>query len=264
MKLHILSDLHLEFLSKPPYAYELPEVGADVVVLAGDIGLRHHGAAWAARESARLGKPFLYVCGNHEFYKYRGGLTDTKDIARAAATRGEVHFLERGEVSIGGVRFLGATLWTDFQLFGEQSVSYATWLARREMTDFELIVYSGWPHRVKLNPSHLKAIHRDTRNWLDERLFSERFAGPTVVVTHHAPLKNSVDVNRYDRQILAAAYASNLEVLFNRRRVALWVHGHTHRPQDYLHRGVRVVCNPQGYPHQKGTTGFRADFVVEV
>ena len=46
--------------------------------------------------------------------------------------------------------------------------------------------------------------------------------------------------------------------------IALWVHSHTHDARDYVHRGVRVVCNPQGYPHQKGTVGFRTDFVVEV
>ena len=39
MKLHILSDLHTEFADFSP-----PETGADVVILAGDIGVGRGGS----------------------------------------------------------------------------------------------------------------------------------------------------------------------------------------------------------------------------
>jgi len=42
MKIHILSDIHLEFSSVFP-----PPEDADVVVLAGDIGKHTHGFQWA-------------------------------------------------------------------------------------------------------------------------------------------------------------------------------------------------------------------------
>ena len=258
MKLHIVSDLHLEFFGDPPYGYELPDVGADVVVLAGDIGVKQHGARWAARESARLGKPFIYICGNHEFYRYRDSLFDTAKIALAAASEGRVHLLECGEVQIAGVRFLGATLWTDFELFGKEARSSAEAVANATLNDYRLIKYTK---STRLTPRLSRVMHLQTREWLEERLVTY-FAGPTVVVTHHAPLRTSIEGKPYRDDLVSAAYASHLDSLFDPARVALWVHGHTHLFADYFHRGVRVVCNARG--HKSDTSGFRPDFMVEV
>ena len=61
MKLHILSDLHLEFSSFEPLATD-----AEIIVLAGDIGKGAKGVYWA--RSVFPDKPILYVPGNHEFY----------------------------------------------------------------------------------------------------------------------------------------------------------------------------------------------------
>ncbi|MGO9601993.1 MAG: metallophosphoesterase family protein [Candidatus Binataceae bacterium] len=264
MKLHILSDLHLEFTGKAPYSENLPDIGADVIVLACDIGLKHHGAAWAARESARLGKPVIYVCGNHEFYRHRGGLTNTSKISQAAASEGKVHFLERSETKIGDVRFLGATLWTDFELLGTERLSDATSSANNEMNDYQLISYATRPRRIRLTAQHTKAVHHETRRSLEKRL-AEPCAGATVVITHHAPLPNSVAHKLADpKNLLTPVYASNLEDLLESGRLTLWIHGHTHHAWDYVHKGTRVVCNARGYPHQAAPTGFRADFAVEV
>lgn len=64
MKLHLLSDLHLEFASYEADTGAL--AAADVIVLAGDIHVGVEGIAWARR--AFESKPIVYVCGNHEFY----------------------------------------------------------------------------------------------------------------------------------------------------------------------------------------------------
>ena len=69
MKLHILSDLHTEFADFDP-----PETGADVVVLAGDIGVGTDGIEWAARQYSET--PAVYVSGNHEYYEYDIGAAD--------------------------------------------------------------------------------------------------------------------------------------------------------------------------------------------
>jgi predicted phosphodiesterase len=62
MRVHILSDLHLEFGSTP-----IPRTDADVVVLAGDIHLGREGRKWI--RSQFTDKPVIYVLGNHEFYR---------------------------------------------------------------------------------------------------------------------------------------------------------------------------------------------------
>ena len=75
MKLHVVSDLHLSVAG-----FDLPETAADVIVLAGDIARPPEACAWAKR----LGKPVIYVAGNHEFY---GGSIDGTIAALRAATR---------------------------------------------------------------------------------------------------------------------------------------------------------------------------------
>jgi predicted phosphodiesterase len=60
MRLHVLSDLHLEFGSDP----KIPPTDADVVVLAGDIHLGREGRRWARKQFPE--KPVIYVLGHTE------------------------------------------------------------------------------------------------------------------------------------------------------------------------------------------------------
>ncbi|MDM0032360.1 metallophosphoesterase family protein [Variovorax sp. J22P271] len=120
MKLLILSDLHLEFEPfEPPPVRE-----CDVVILAGDIHSPGRRAVeWA--EARFAGTPVIYVPGNHEYYDSRMDLAQSE--ARTAATGGQVHLLDGGEIAIKGVRFLGCTLWTDFELAVETPVETRRW-----------------------------------------------------------------------------------------------------------------------------------------
>src|SRR5688572_8569257 len=107
MKLTVLSDLHLSF-----EGMDRPRNDADVVVLAGDIARPREAAAWALG----FDKPVLYVLGNHEFYG--GSIDGTASELKRLCAGSHVHVLDDNEIVIGGVRFLGSTLWTDFMLFG--------------------------------------------------------------------------------------------------------------------------------------------------
>ncbi len=245
MKLHVLSDLHTEF-----GAFSLPEVGADVLILAGDVGVGNRGLAFAAQAA----RPVVYVPGNHEFY--RQDLSLLAELRRAAPPK--VHLLEDEEVRIGGVRFLGTMLWTDFALFGAEERELAMLRAAMMMNDFRLIA----DHGAAFTPAAAYRRHRASRAWLEARL-AEPFGGPTVVVTHHAPSAHSVP-GRYAGDLLSAAYASDLEALITRHRPALWIHGHTHTSYDYKIAATRVVCNPRGYFPQALNPDFDPALVVEV
>ena len=131
MKLHILSDLHLEMV-KPPYSWRIPETEADVVVLAGDIGVGLSGVKWAVREAERLQKCAVYVPGNHEYYGERLSVVEKM---RAVARGSRVHILDLDEVMLEGVRFLGATLWTDYLAFGRDHRPEAMDQAARLLND---------------------------------------------------------------------------------------------------------------------------------
>jgi len=247
MKLHILNDLHIEFAE-----FEPPVVDADVIVLAGDIGVGVDGLRWA--ESYFPDKPVIYVPGNHEFYHHDLNLIDELK----ASASDNIYVLSDNAVDIDGVRFLGSVLWTDFALFGEVDKYFSVQRARQEMNDFSIIQNNG----KRFTPDDSIKLHEASRSWLAQML-AEPFAGKTVVVTHHAPSSRSV-AQRFTQDLLTPAFASNLEELMGSDRVALWIHGHMHDPFDYEIFGTRVICNPRGYIPYAPTWEFKPDFVVEV
>lgn len=233
MRLQILSDLHLS-RGVP----DIPATDADVVVLAGDIARPAEAVAWARR----FEQPVVYVAGNHEFY---GSTLAATGSALAALTAGTgIRVLDDAAVVIGGVRFLGSTLWSDFALYGEGELRAAAIVeALRSIHDFSRIRVDerGAPFTPHL------AAERFARHaaWLDARL-DEPHHGPTVVVTHHAPSRRSIHP-RFDGSLINCCFVSEAEALAGGGRAALWVHGHTHDSFDYDLGGTRVVCNPRGY-----------------
>lgn len=247
MRIRILSDLHLEF-----GGFEPPEVRADVVVLAGDIDLKARGVAWAQKHFTQ---PVLYVPGNHEYY--RGSLGRTLQKMRELSAGSNVQVMNDDAVTIQGVRFLGATLWTDYRLTGNQPL--AEWDAQQSMSDFKTIRDERYR---KVRPKDLLEKHARSRSFLSSELDTP-FDGPTVVITHHAPCELSIH-ERFKNQTghLNASYASRLDHLMG-PAVPLWIHGHTHDSMDYTLHGTRVMCNPRGYAPKDLNIGFAPDLVAE-
>jgi predicted phosphodiesterase len=263
MRILVLSDLHHEMWKLPPPMPDLGVSRPDVVVLAGDINSGAKAITWAA--SFFAGLPVLYVHGNHEAYGKT--LEEVQaDIAQACVASGSVHFLDCAEFVIGsgqtGVRFLGATLWTDFRLFGADTRLVCMHQAQTVMSDYKRIRLAKPGYR-KLRATDTAQFHAQHRSWLQEKL-AQSFAGRTVVVTHMAPSMQSVP-DEYTTDPVSAAYASRLEALAE--RADLWIHGHTHSSFDYNLGPCRVICNPCGYPHRDGSpenADFDPNFVVEV
>lgn len=256
MRIRILSDLHLD--TGP---IKLPEVDADVVVLAGDIDENAQGVQWARRT---FQQPVVYVPGNHEYYS--GELRHTLRKMKEAAEGSNVHVLDAEEWEHRGVRFLGATLWTDYRLTGNQPL--AEWDASQGLKDFKNIRSAA---HSKVQPQDFLAEHAKARTFLLDKLQTP-FEGKTVVVTHHAPSSLSIARRYWDQSAssgshLNAAYASHLDGLLSLHN-GLWVHGHTHDSWDYWIGETRVVCNPRGYvgaaSHGKPNSDFRADLVLEI
>lgn len=243
MRIRLLSDLHNEF---SPFMPEVQE--ADVVILAGDIDVKTRGVVWA--KQAFYG-PVLYVPGNHEYYG--GHLSRTLEKMRLAQDE-RVRVLDRDEGIIGGVRFLGATMWTDFAATGNPPM--ASLSAQNAMNDFRQICTENYR---RIRPADLVEQSVKTRDWLRAKL-AEPFDGRTVVITHHAPTLRSLQDNLHAGGHMDAAYANCWEDLMGGDHVALWVHGHSHLAVDYEVAGTRVVCNPRGYPGEE--TGFDAGLVI--
>lgn len=247
MRIRILSDLHHEHFGG---RRELPAIEADVVVLAGDIHSHLEGLYWAREAFADT--PVIYVAGNHEFYS--SDLPELTQAMRNLARELDIHFLENDAVVIDGVRFLGTTLWTDFQLYGADAYPTAHELALQLMPDFNCIDWFG----ADFTPEHSIALHQASRAWLHERL-DEPFSGPNIVITHHAPSARSIPP-QFVGDGLSPAFASNCDELV--ARADLWIHGHVHQSLDYYIGNARVVANPGAYPREDG--GFDATKIIEV
>ena len=105
--------------------------------------------------------------------------------------------------------------------------------------------------------------HQLNVQWLDAEL-AKGDPDKTVVVTHHAPHWNSVEL-KYAADMLSAAYVSDLTRLMGRNRY--WIHGHMHSSIDYVVNGTRVVSNPRGQVYRDGSLeneAFNPAFVLEI
>lgn len=258
MKLHVLSDLHIEF---SPVVHRAPH-DADVIILAGDIGEGVDGLIWA-RKTFPDNRPIIYVAGNHEYYSNDLNLVS---VMRKKAAELNIQFLENNSFEWNNVRFLGCTLWTDFNQWSRHDVQ----LALEKMSDYKKIAVSEWRNRSKnqakaeyalgkkyqklqdpmLTPLITFLLHKESMKWLEQEL-EKPYSGKTVVVTHHAPAIGAVMGSDHANMVkLIGAYATDLSAFLikYKRIINLWVHGHTHRPMDYYSGGVRIITNARGYP----------------
>lgn len=237
MKIAFMSDVHLEFYEhmhgfkhegrRSMYSsFSLPEeCEADVFVVAGDI--HPH---WWVRDGfkrdleALYGKPVVFVEGNHDYYY------------------DEFPHMKDPEIfKIEDKRFATATLWT------RPSPLAAPF--KDMMNDFRLIEGVSLFKWEETHEYHARTIFK---------------ADPDVVVTHHLPSWQSVP-DRFKGDALSQFYATELgDDVLNMKSCRLWIHGHTHDPQDYMLGDVRVVCNPIGYPGQNAPAGTAEWKVVEV
>lgn len=270
------SDLHLE---SGPFTLPEPPTGPAVAVFAGDVCSGDGGPA-ALRSITGL--PAVYVAGNHEFWG--GDYFERLAAIKARAKANGVHFLENRAVVIEGVRFLGATLWTDYGGGNEALMSYGLW----HMRDHTKITAKSWwtdanrarfvkqfgEHALErfegnFNPLLAMELHRKTKSWLKREL-AKPFSGPTVIVTHHAPayesllkagvseyalnkeswvrrMKDDLDLTRVGSY--ASELLEDLKSELRRAGVLLWCHGHLHQAMHYAVRGLEVAANPRGRVH---------------
>ncbi len=287
MNIQLLSDLHLE--SNPLFvAQQL--AGADVLVLAGDIGSYQKGSALLERGIEDFGlarfspkpvaeggaawpTPVLFVPGNHE---YDGLDWDEAHAAMAdACARWGITWLAEQSVVLDGVRFVGSTLWTDFDALtppawdGPRSTTLElahekTRQKARDKAFRAANYYLNKNHALHAGQPLLAADVRElglkSQAWLRAEL-AQPFAGPTVAVTHFAPSLLSADP-RYGLAPGTAGFCNALDDLLPHAK--LWLHGHLHCPQDYVAGGCRVVANPLGYARKGEQAAYRADWLISV
>ena len=248
MRLRILSDLHLEF-----GPFEAPAVDADAVILAGDIHTGQNAFPWI--RASFPDTPVIYILGNHEFYGQKIPKLTEEMTHKAQGTH--IHVLENKRFEEGDVVFLGATLWTDFQLDGNSVLAEAA--AVTNVTDFRRIRVS--PSYRRFRPADARKLHAGSLKWLADQTAKLR-GRKVVVITHHAPSPQSVPA-RYRNSPLNPAFASNLDHIVKSSGAAVWIHGHIHEASDYCIGSTRIIANPRGYPAEQ-LRAFNPTLTIEV
>jgi len=275
LRLQLVSDLHLE--SQPEWQLEAVP-GADILVLAGDVGSYHsrsllNEADFGLARFAPTRGPWravLYVPGNHEY--------DDQDFDKAhqhlqaACHRWGITWLEREAVVIDGVRFVGTTLWSDFDALAPAGTNLADdRVVHRQRAFAAANMYFRQYAFFRQGKRVLAAGVRDhalaCQTWLRNTL-TQPCTEPTVVITHFAPSLRSADP-RFGLVPSTASFCNALDDLLP--LADLWLHGHVHCAVDYIDtqpragrsHQCRVVANPLGYFHAGEGEQFRPQLLID-
>jgi predicted phosphodiesterase len=287
MHIQLLSDLHLE--AHPHWKAE-PAPGADLLVLAGDIGSYQTGSQLVQLGDSDFGlgqfsprngwpTPVVFVPGNHEY----DGMDFDEAHARLRETceRLGLIWLERETVVLHGVRLVGTTLWSDFDALAPTPPTAQT---PKPLTRHGAPPANPLAELLKARDKAYRAANyylrktdttRHGEPWLADGLREQAlvcqawlrdalavpFDGPTVAITHFAPSLMSADP-RYGLTPGTAGFCNALDDLLPYAQ--LWLHGHLHAPSDYVHRGCRVVANPLGYARKNEQTRFQPRGLIQI
>jgi predicted phosphodiesterase len=285
VKVQLVSDLHLE--RYPDFTPRVAD-GVDVLVLAGDIGSYQAGSkltdadfGLARFAPGRVGpqcSTVIFVPGNHEY----DGLDfdETHQRLQDCCARHGITWLERRVAVLDGVRFVGTTLWSDFDALASahrpgqgagaqsQAVSMSRVMHEREKAfraaDFYLRKHTSLRGGAPMLAAQMRDLALECQDWLRSTLAAAH-DGPTLVITHFAPSLRSADP-RYGLTPGTAGFCNALDDLLAHADV--WMHGHLHCPCDYVvsqgDRRCRVLANPRGYASKGEQQSFREGLCVEL
>lgn len=287
MKLQLLSDLHLE--ANPGFV-AVPAVGADLLVLAGDIGSyqrRRDGTVmdepdWGLQRFSPLPQfagwptPVVFVPGNHEYDAL--DLDSAHTELRVACERLGIHWLEREVLTLGDVRLVGTTLWSDYDALatrpeplteaGASGSAKSKPIARAPVdplthrlrqrekafraANFYLSKMEGRRAGTLFDAAAMRELALECQDWLRGAL-AQPFEGRTVVVTHFAPTLHSADP-RYGLSPGTAGFCNALDDLLP--LADAWLHGHLHCPTNLQVGRCRIMANPLGYAQKNEQDAF--------
>lgn len=243
MRLQIMSDLHLDRPGSggPPPLAE----GVHMVLVARDTCEGLVKAVEHLRRAYPAPTEIVMVAGNHELWSKTVDFGEHWEMGHLAAERHGVRLLENFVVTIGGVRLMGCTLWTNYELFGVRMREAAMYTAAQTMLDHRRIKWSRNPWQ-RFRPVEARILHHRSRSFLEAE-FAKPYDGPTVCISHHAMTLEAV-APAFRDNVVTAAYASEMSPMIDRFQPDLIVSGHTHHAIDLVRGHSRLLSNPAGYP----------------
>src|SRR3990167_2823676 len=197
------------------------------VVVAGDVANNVRVSTDYLNKLKDNGHNVFAVDGNHEHY---ANTSMGRSVAQVGVEFYDLLNQSGTETIDDGLTIIGTNGWYDHT--GHEDF-WKTW-----MNDYR---YAG-------DIGCAAAIEAD---WLDRAI--AEVAGKVIVVTHTSPVAETLvwkpwDLD-WDRSNKFFYNIHMRDVLVRwKDKILVWNHGHTHQRGNIVVEGVRVVCNPRGYP----------------
>jgi predicted MPP superfamily phosphohydrolase len=255
--LRLYSDIHLDFDINPKrfdakklWMPERLETDKNTtLILTGDLWhakktYSFSGYSWL-KEVASQFQYVIIVLGNHDFWngniskeygKFKQALVD-QNITNT-------FLLQNEALLIGDNKFIGATLWTDFNKGRREAMNHI----KNVMYDYKYIkIGKGFN---KLKPENILDEHLKSKQFIFENAIRDYPEQKIYVLTHHAPSIQSVKEEdiRPDTLLENYAYYSDLEKEIINSQIDYWFHGHLHNASNYTIGTTNVINNARGYP----------------
>jgi predicted phosphodiesterase len=235
----LISDAHQEHYSNQRHfekrGYYYPgDTAYDVLVLAGDMSGLGILKLW--RQIIPNDKPIIFIFGNHCLY----GKSTSQVFEYAKELEKELpntYILNPGTVTLEGINFIGATLWSDGLLKGypdtREQIEYG-------INDFRLITAGVVD---KFTVQFMTQLYNRDKAYLKKQL--DTLKGTNVVVTHFLPSQETIEP-KYLGNALCPYFVNDCDDLV--AKADLWLTGHSHQRFDMKHSsGTRMVQNAFGY-----------------
>lgn len=264
LKIHLLSDLHVEHAAYLPAA-----VKCDYVVLAGDILSGGKVVEWIADHFPK--QEVIYIPGNHCFYHHSLTIDELKAQYKKQCANYAIRSLIYPEdhilVEKGGKKYciMGGTLWTDYSWSpaGRPIASQSMRMTiAKSFNDYMWILKDD----RRITPMDLLQEHKDTLAGMEKIYQKYAETHEFIVCTHMLPSEQST-TDRWRQDPSTTAFCSKLENwILDRPKINLWCHGHAHSSADYFVGECRVKLNPRGYSNGKANENktFDPTLIIEV
>jgi len=263
------SDFHLNCYARAGQKLWVPkgDPAADkktALILAGDLWegtrpLMHAEESWLAPLAERY-RYVIIVLGNHDYWgetlnkfteKFKNMIKDMH--------LNNVYLLDDEAITLEGVRFVGGTLWTDFN----KQDPFTMWRAKEHMNDYRYIRFLRGNQYTKLQANDILDAHRKTKATIFNNAKKDEGVKKIVCVTHHSPSFQGMHVNYAHLGDSNGYYHSELGNEIVDTEIDYWIHGHTHNPVDYMIGNTRVINNAVGY-YPFEDTGYEPDFLITI
>ena len=262
----VWSDLHDEFWG----GFDLPDLSAPVdgVLIAGDTHTMGRHLEIPAAAARKYGCPVVVIWGNHELYGsiWCELLADENRQLEALHSEGlDIRVLHGAATEIAGVRIIGATLWTDLALYPPYEY-LARMMVSAYMQDYRAIRMAP---KICFTIDDMLERHAHDKAAIFDAL-SKPYNGPTVVMSHHLPVRELIapwrTIGGEDKRAMNNGFACDLWDDIRGLDIHTWVWGHSHEGDNWRGEGkhgeIRFITNQRGYPGERA--GFDAAFVLKV